>query len=188
LEIKKLVAVLVASFPASKVTAETVAAYERMLADLDYQVANAAVERLLATAKWLPTIAEIRESCLALTVGEKTPGGEAWGSVLAAIKGAGYYRTPGVDFQFSDELVLRCVRLMGWRELCLSENMPADRARFIELYDRLAATQRVHQLADGLPALKRLQAARPDLPAARGPTSIAGAISNVLRLAHEGGS
>lgn len=179
LEIKKLVAVLVASFPSSKITLDTVGIYERMLADLEYVVANAAVERLLATAKFLPTIAEIREACAALTVGEKRAGGEAWGDVLDAVGRYGAYRVPALNFRFEDPLVAKCVAALGWRELCLSENQQADRARFIELYDRLATTERVKQLADGLPALKRLQAARPELPAGR--SDGAAAIGSLVR-------
>lgn len=167
LEAKKLVAVLVASFASSKITIDTVGVYERMLSDLDYVVANAAVERLLATAKFLPTIAEIREACLALSTGEKRPGGDAWGEVLAAIRKYGYVRVPGKDFRFHDPVVAQAVAALNWTELCSSENVQADRARFIELYDKLAATERTRQLADGLPALKRLQAARPELAAGR---------------------
>ncbi len=159
LEIKKLVAVLIASFPASKVTDQTVTAYERMLSDLDFRVANAAIERLLATAKWLPTIAEIREACLALSAGEKRAGGEAWGDVLAAMRMFGYIRSPGVDFNFPDPVTAKCVAALGWSELCGSENATADRARFIELYDKLAAIERTKQLADSLPAAQRLKAA-----------------------------
>lgn len=183
-EAKKLIAVLVGAFPSTRSTENTLAIYERMLGDLDYQVANAAVERLLATARFLPTIAEIRESCLALSAGEKLPGGEAWGMVLAAIRKYGYVRTPGQDFEFDDPIVGKCVEALNWGELCSSENVQADRARFIELYDKLASTERVRQLADGLPALKRLQAARPDLPAGRerSAASLGELSSRVLRL------
>lgn len=184
LEIKKLVAVLVASFSSSRISMDTVGVYERMLSDLDYVVANAAVERLLATAKFLPTIAEIREACLALSSGEKLPGGEAWGIVLSAIRKYGYVRVPGKDFEWEDRIVAKCVTALGWNELCSSENVQADRARFIELYDKLASTERTRQLADGLPALKRLQAARPDLPAGRErtATSLGELSERVLRL------
>jgi hypothetical protein len=160
LEIKKLVAVLVASYPASKITDESVGVYERMLADLDYPAANAAVERLLATSKWLPTVAEIRESTLALTVGEIRAGGEAWGDVLRAMRRYGYVRTPGkeFDFDFDDPAVAETVKSMNWTELCSSGNVVADRARFIELYDQLAARSRRLQLSEGLPAMQRFRA------------------------------
>ena len=157
-EVARIVAVLLAAFPAAKASPNTSAVYERMLGDLDYRVANAAVERLIATAKWLPTVADIREACLTLSAGEKTPGGEAWGMVLKAVRLFGYVRSPGVDFDFPDPITQRCVAALGWSAICASENMAADRARFIELYDKLAAADRARQLADGLPAHKRLEA------------------------------
>ncbi len=160
LEVAKLVGVLIASFPNSKVSPETSLVYERMLADLDYPAANAAVERLLATARFMPTIAEIRESALTLERGEVRAGGEAWGEVLKAIGRYGYVRQPGVDFEFSDATTVECVRALNWRELCESENPQADRARFIELYDKLAATQRRKDLSGHLPAQQRLRALR----------------------------
>lgn len=178
-ETKKLIAVLMGAFPTTRSTETTLAIYERMLADLDYAVANAAVERLLATAKFLPTIAEIREACMALSTGERRPGGDAWGEVLQAIRRYGYVRVPGKDFTFRDPVVAQCVAALGWTELCNSENVHADRARFIELYDKLAATERTRQLADGLPALKRLQAARPDMPAGRVTATLSEAIARL---------
>lgn len=157
-EVAKLVAILIAAFPASKITVESSAIYERMLADLDYPAANAAVERLLATSKWLPTVAEIREATLTLYAGEVRPGGEAWGSVLKAIGRYGYMRTPGKDFTFDDPVTAECVAAMSWRELCDSENQVADRARFVELYDQLAVQSRRKQLSEGLPAMQRFRA------------------------------
>lgn len=158
LEVAKLVGVLMASFPNGKVAAETSAIYERMLADLDYPAANAAVERLLATSRFLPTVAEIREAALTLYAGELRPGGDAWGSVLTAIRKYGYVRVPGVDFQFDDPVTADAVRALNWTELCNSENVAADRARFIELYDKLAASARRSQLSEGLPAMQRFRA------------------------------
>lgn len=157
-EVTKLVAVMCAAFPAAKVTADTCAIYERMLADLDYPVANAAVEQLLAIQRFMPTVAEIRARCFALSLGEVKAGGEAWGVVVKAIGRYGRNRTPGVDFQFPDPVVGECVRALGWGALCDSEMQSADRARFIELYDTLAQRARNTQLGEGLPALQRFRA------------------------------
>jgi hypothetical protein len=158
LEVAKLIGVLIASFPSTKATPETSAVYERMLADLDYPAANAAVERLLATAKFMPTIAEIREATLAVCAGEVRPGGEAWGAVLRATGSHGYVRPPGEGWEFTDPITAQCVKALGWKAICDSENQAADRARFIELYDKLAATGRRSQLSAGLPAQERLKA------------------------------
>lgn len=170
-EVAKIVAVLMVSYPNARWMPSrpgapgepdlpgTSTAYERMLRDLDYETTNAAVERLLAiTPRFPPGVAEIREAVLALTVGETRPGGSAWGDVVKAIRRYGYMRSPGKDFTFPDPLVAEAVSAMDWVELCSSENQVADRARFIELYDRLAATRRRSQLSESLPAVRQLRA------------------------------
>lgn len=157
-EAAKLVAVLLAAFPSAKSTAGTSEVYERMLADLDYPTANAAVERLIATCKFMPSIAEIRGACMDLSHGDQRAGGEAWGECLKAISRFGIYRAPGKDFSFQDPLVARCVAALGWEALCNSENQAADRARFIELYDKLAVGARRDLNAGALPAAERLKA------------------------------
>jgi hypothetical protein len=106
----------------------------------------------------MPTIAEIREACMDLEHGEPKAGGEAWGEVLAAVSRWGIYRQPGLDFQFADPVVARAVQAFGWRNICNSENQQADRARFIELYDRLATVERKQLNAGQLPAAQRLRA------------------------------
>ncbi len=187
-ETARLVAVLMAAFPSNRASTQTSVVYERMLADLDWAAANAAVERLLATSRFMPTVAEIRETTMALTVGEQKPGGEAWGEVIRMIGAKGYMRLPGRDFEFSDPTIARCVSLMGWERLCSSENETADRARFTELYDRLAVQDRRKELSEGLPAMQRYRAIEAAKTEERRqlrddkPATVGTAISNVLAL------
>lgn len=137
-QVTKVVTVLVAAFPNSHVTEDTSAVYESALVDLDYEQVDAAVGRLLRTSRFMPSIAEIREAVIEAGSGQPRPGGDAWGDVIAAVHRYGSRRDP----VFADPLVGRCVSSFGWEDLCLSENSTADRARFIELYDRIARAQR----------------------------------------------
>lgn len=143
-EAQQVVTMLVTAFPTmtSKLTRaqleDTMRVYREMILDLDQAVAAHAVRGLLATSKFLPTIAEVREACMIVKFGRRRPGGDAWGDVVKALKRYGYTRRPGIDFQFEDPLVARAVGALGWSELCSSDNAVADRARFIELYDQLA--------------------------------------------------
>jgi hypothetical protein len=138
-EAAELVASLMAAYPSVQTNNATSRVYESMLADLDCRAANAAVAALIQTRQFMPTVAEIRATVLELSNGGVAPGGEQWGRVLDYVRRYGAYRTPGVDFQIEDATTARCVKALGWQELCLSENQQADRARFIELYDKLAA-------------------------------------------------
>jgi hypothetical protein len=149
-EAAEMVGFLLAAFPNARIASATGAVYEHMLADVDASVVQAVLERLIATSKFLPSVAEIRAAVNELHAGPKRPGGDAWGDVLRAISRFGSYRLP----VFDDPLVDRAVAALGWRDLCLSENSTADRARFIQLYDELAVQNRTEAVTASLPAVK----------------------------------
>ena len=157
-EAAKLVAVIIASCPSqsSKLDRERqlgmVDAFEALLGDLEYAQASAAVRVLLQTRSWMPSVADIRATVIELNRGPVRAGGDAWGAVLSAMKHEGAWREPGVEFTFADPVTMRCVQRLGWRDLCLSENTVADRARFIELYDQLAQQSRKEQASPLLAA------------------------------------
>lgn len=130
--------------------------YRDLLVDLDAGAARAAVERLAASSKWLPRVAEIREAAFAILRGPVRTGAEAWGDVQRGFQRWGATSVPA----FSDPVVARVVRALGWRDLCLSENTVADRARFIEAYEQIAATSRRDEMVAGLPANRQLAQAR----------------------------
>jgi hypothetical protein len=140
---------LVQGFPAAaaKFTESNADVYETMLLDLDFELAKRAVARLLNTATFLPAIAEIRKAAADLQIGPTRAGGEAWGDVQIAICRAG---GRCVDPEFSDPVVADTVRALGWRNLWDEQNPTADRARFVDLYDRLAARRRA-DVASGIP-------------------------------------
>jgi len=152
LEVSRLVAMLVAAFQPPRWSEEAQRIYEEMLADLEFDPTKQAVARLITVARFMPTVSEIRETAMCLQHGPVRPGGEAWGDVMAAVRKVGGYE-PCPDF--ADPIVARCVERFGWRALCFEGDGTADRARFIELYDRLAREQRLDQVS-GVPLPKPL--------------------------------
>lgn len=149
-DVAELVAILAGAFPRPPMTERTMMVYERMLADLEVEAANRAVARLISTAKWLPTIAEIRAAAVEIARGARRAGAEAWGDVTEAIRRVGRYNPCP---NFDDPIVAECVRSFGWLSLCDSTNDIADRARFIELYDQLAERGRRDEVAGAALAL-----------------------------------
>lgn len=145
IETAKILSVIRVLFPQSKQPAPADEAtqlelWTDLLSDLDYAAVNQAV-RAHATSEggnWAPSIAQIRTAATNLRLGSVRAGGDAWRDFLDEVGRVGSYRTPA----FKDPVVDRVVRALGWKELCLSENQVADRARFIELYDRLAVDRR----------------------------------------------
>ncbi len=139
-EIERTIRRLMAAFPrdVGMLRAEQVDlmvdAYAIALEEFHASVIDEAVKRLLRSRKNLPTASEIRGEIVKQHVGNTRPGGDAWGEVLRAVSKFGFYRTP----EFSDPVTARAVHAIGWRDICSSTNIAAERARFIQLYDSYA--------------------------------------------------
>jgi hypothetical protein len=133
-EVKQLVAMMAATWTRPPVLAETVQAYCFALADLDHAAAKAAVLHLMQTARFFPTIAEIRDAAVRSRVSLPSPEA-AWGIVHRAISKHGSYRLPIFDCEEIDGAVAD----IGWKAICLSENIASERARFIDAFKSRAA-------------------------------------------------
>lgn len=132
--------------------------YAAGLIDLDFAVAHAGVIRLVHTAKFLPTVAEIREAAGVVLYGHEMTGLTAWGEVQRAIKNKGSHRRPGTkaeveqgvaDFVIENPISLRVIRTMGWQDLCAGDHdtMVSNRARFADEYDVIAGQERTNTQA-----------------------------------------
>ncbi len=142
---------LVSAYPNTQATVETIAVYDRLLADIAPGDLQTVVDQCIAECKFLPTVAEIRERYGLLTrrLGEPSAA-EAWGEVQTEIRRVGYIGTP----TFADTVTERVVKMMGWRELCASENAVADRAHFMRMYEQVA--ERAGQWQRLLPQAREL--------------------------------
>lgn len=127
---------LVAAYPRQELPNKTIDVYEAGLSDIDPSLLKAAVLQCISGSKWFPTIAELRQAAASLigrANGEMLPG-EAWEHVTRKFRqGYGHNRVP----DFSDQpLVAKTLQAIGgWHYLCLSENVIADRARFLQIYE-----------------------------------------------------
>ena len=132
---------LFAAFPNTTVTVETLAMYDKLLGDIPPADLQVIVDQAVSTAKFLPTIGELREMHHALRHSGRLTWADAWGKVESEIRRVGSYGAP----QFDDELTARVVRMMGWRTLCASEQPSIDRAQFRDMYTALAAREEREQ-------------------------------------------
>ena len=107
-----------------------------LLGDLEYPVLNAAIQKYMVTNKFPPTIADLRELATTICIGDLPDWGEGWEKVLHAIRFYGYYRESEA-LATMDELTKTCVKRLGWRNLCMSENNNHDRANFRMIYEQL---------------------------------------------------
>jgi hypothetical protein len=133
---------------------DTMKVYEMALSDIDPALLKTAVLKHITTNKWFPTVAELRESAAAiLAQASGLPSAyEAWGEVTRQMRLRGRWRAPELD-----PMTKRAVDVIGgWPFLCASENVTADRARFIEAYSQLAKRQQDDAMM--LPAVREYTA------------------------------
>lgn len=161
--------------------------YSTAIVDLDYETTKKAAARLIKTSPWV-SIAELRAAVVDVVHGQARTGAEAWGDVLAKIGRYGMNRPPLVDdgerkpWRFDDELINLLADASTWREWCLSENQAADRARFIDAYDRMAKQGRLEtQASDGAARL-----ALPSRDRTGGPARFGDAIRGQIEAAKKG--
>ena len=148
---------LLVTWPTEGMPAERLKAYELVLGDLEPELLEAAVVQCLATCRFFPRPAEIRDAAFDLRK-TKPSCYDSWAEVTEQIRHKGLYGRP----EFSDPAIEDAVRQVGgWQMLCLSENPVADRARFVEAYEQ--ADRRSDKAERMLPQVKAL-AARLALP------------------------
>lgn len=128
---------LFSAYPNTQVTPETVAVYLRLLGDIEPGDLQVIVDQAVATCKFLPTVAELRDMRHAMTQMGELSWGEAWENVQSEMRRIGNWGTP----QFRTELTAAVVRSMGWKELCVSENPQTDRAQFRDIYSGMQTRQ-----------------------------------------------
>ncbi len=141
---------LFSAYPNSEVSPATVAVYMRLLRDIPAAQLQTVVDQAIATCKFLPTVAELRDMYAALGNGDRLTWADAWQLVVKEIRRIGSYGVP----HFDDDMTQRTVAAMGWRELCLSENQAVDRAQFRDMYN--AMQQRTDNNTKMLPQAREL--------------------------------
>ena len=158
-EILKVWVMLLAAYPhfAKDATPETLdgtlEVYQRLLGDLPVKAIEAAALDHVSRCKWFPTIAEIREKAIVIKLPTQPTAMEAWGEVSKAILSIGSWSPQP---RFTHPTIDKTVTAMGWVDLCRSEDGIADRARFIQAYDRFV--QRQHDDALTLPKVREVAA------------------------------
>ncbi len=128
----RLITILAAAYPRVTLSEATVELYSRMLADLDFANAQAAVVQHIATNPHFPSVAEIRRIAVERTCGLPTPL-EAWMEVRVQMQAHGIYEAP----TWSHPSVGRAVDAIGFRNLCMSENISVERAQFLRAYEAI---------------------------------------------------
>lgn len=125
------------------------------LCDIPFPVAEAALHKWTQTNKWSPSIAELREVAATVSNGEIADWGEGWEKVLKAIRTHGMYNISGALASL-DPMTRQAVERVGFREICMSENISVERANFRMVYENLAEREKTRQQV-ALPLQKAIE-------------------------------
>jgi hypothetical protein len=128
---------LFAAYPNTQIADETMGVYVENLIDIPLSELEVIIKQAIATHKFLPTVAEIRDMRHGLQNYGQLTYVEAWDTVVKEMHRIGSYGKP----EFQDPLTARVVKSMGWRNLCASENPGIDRAQFRDMYNALLTRQ-----------------------------------------------
>lgn len=127
--------VMYAAFPNTEWSETTQAIYVKYLGDIPVDELKTIIGQAIATCKFPPTVAEIRDTWHGLRNIARLTYVEAWDSVQKEIRRIGSYGKP----HFEDATTAQVVASMGWRDLCMSEEPQISRAQFRDMYNALLA-------------------------------------------------
>ena len=106
--------------------------------------------------KFKPTVAELREIYAELVSPVLSDWSEGWEKVCKAIGHYGMYQEEAAMESF-DEVTREVVKRLGFQNICLSENIVADRARFAEIYQDIQRRKRTEvNVGSALPNLREM--------------------------------
>lgn len=102
----------------------TFEAYATYLADIPPEYIRRAVDNLIRSSKWLPTVAEIREQARALWINnkglEEETAEKAWIALLQMIRKHGF--TGPKREAFTSAAAYQAMRAVGWETICMATN------------------------------------------------------------------
>lgn len=135
-EVAKLLAFITAIYPNVDLKDGTVEAWFALLQDLNFEIARAAVKKVIAESEFpaIPPVGKIRRTALDFLNGYRLTAPEAWGLVLKAIKQHGYYGGAAALAGLPAGIA-QVVQWMGWAEICHSEKPDVVRAQFMRMYE-----------------------------------------------------
>lgn len=128
------------------------------LHDIPMNVAEAALRKWVATNKWSPTIAEVREMCVDVKRGDAPDWSDGWAQLQQAIRRYGSYR-PAEAMASLDPITRATVKRLGFVNLCVSENPMSDRKQFRDTFEIMAKREQMRlqlplELQDGIKSIQ----------------------------------
>lgn len=146
-EIARILAIIAAAYPRFKVDTEgiTLNVWHEMLGDLDYNLAQMAVQKLIYESPYPPVIADVRKQVVEVIEKDKTDAAMAWGEVTKAMSMYGMYKEKEALASMSEKTA-KVVRAIGFREICMSEPPGVVRGQFMKMYEAFTEREKKEAL------------------------------------------
>lgn len=154
----RLVAIVVTAYPNydkfrdAEAVKATVSLWAMMFANDDGGLVGLAVQKHIATNKWPPSVAEIRELMLELKAPDLIPPDKAWLAVSDLLYSQGQYNHGDLRRQLPP-LVARAVESIGWgnlwemhRSYCVGGKPGMDRVAFMQQYEPMFQREKVRAM------------------------------------------
>jgi len=141
-ETAKILSIISATYPQVKIKNGTVEAWHVLLGDLSFDIVLSSIKKVLQEQEYptIPTIGKIRKEAVFLSTPHHLPAPKAWALIISAVRRYGYSQEKEA-LEDMPELVKEAVKSIGWRDICLSENIDVIRGQFRMAYDRLQQKQ-----------------------------------------------
>lgn len=142
-DIIKLLAIINTAFSNMQITESMVELWYELLGDLEFNLAIAAVKKLILESPFPPTIADIRKSAVEIMtpVEDRIDASTAWGEVARAIRLFGYPR-PQEALESMSPRTRKVVEQMGWQEICQATEPGVVRGQFLRMYEAYSAREK----------------------------------------------
>jgi len=116
----------------------------RVLSDLSDEAFQYAIENIVKTSKFPPSIAEIRSKAQEFCHRNDLTAEEAWSVLYKDIRQKGWYHEP----TYSDWKLEAAKNALGWENLCNMETTQVGvfRAQFMRIYDSLGNREKTAEI------------------------------------------
>ena len=116
-------------------TQEAINIWYDFFKDTDYEIFRQAVKRIIPKNKYLPSIAELRAEIAKITNPVlQLNTDEEWDKVITAIRLYGTYISQE-EFNKFNPTTAKIIRTIGWRKMCMSENIEFERKAFYDMFN-----------------------------------------------------
>lgn len=125
----------------------SVEVWHKSFSDIDFNIAEIAVQKMILESSYPPTIADLRKQISDITTpkNQALDPADGWGEVTAAIRNFGYYREEEA-IQSLSPLTAKVVRYLNWREICTCDEPGVIRGQFLKMFEQIVKRDKQERL------------------------------------------